>query len=385
MKEFFYRLFINRRREKYWWINLLIPLVSIFLALIVGGIFIQSTGRNPFLAYKLLFNASGLIPGPFWRSSFAELLLSSSMFIATGLAFAIAAKGGLFSIGAEGQFYVGAVAAAFFGYSKPFAGLPSIIHIPLILIMVMLFGGFWGLIAGYLKAKRGIHEVIVTIMLNWIAFYLIQGWLVPTGGPMASKVETGVSGTPYISPTAKLPIILSNTRLNIGILIMVAVSFIIWFLLYRTTFGYEARAMGHTAIYNMEAPKVSGVNTSKRIMQIMFLSGAVAALGGSFIVLGILFQFPPVFEGGYGFDGIAVALIGQNEPLGIFLSGILIGALRTGATAVQIARIPKTFPQIIEGLIVAFIALHELVRYLLLKWAKKSSSKKPSVTEGGVE
>jgi len=383
VKEIFYRIFV-RRREKYWWMNILVPLVSILLALIVGAIFIKSTGRSPLLAYKLLFNASGLIPGPYWRSSFAEMLLSASMFIATGLAFAIAAKGGLFSIGAEGQFIIGAVVAAYFGYAKPFAGLPAIIHIPLILIMVMLFGGSWGLIAGYLKAKRGIHEVIVTIMLNWIAFELIEGWLVPTGGPMAAKVETGVSGTPYISPTAKLPIILHNTRLNIGILIIIAVVYFVWFILYRTTFGYEVRAMGYTAIYNMEAPKVSGINTSKRIMQIMFLSGAIAALGGSFIVLGILSQYPPVFEGGYGFDGIAVALIGQNEPVGILLSGILIGALRTGATAVQIARIPKTFPAIIEGLIVAFIALQELVRYLLFKFLVKSK-KSSSVTEGGVK
>jgi len=383
MKEFFYRIFVGRR-EKYWWMNLLVPLVSIFLALIVGAIFIKSTGRSPILAYKLLFNASGLIPGPFWRSSFAELLLSSSMFIATGLSFAIAAKGGLFSIGAEGQFIVGAVAAAYFGYAKPFTGLSAIVHIPLILIMVMFLGGLWGLIAGYLKAKRGIHEVIVTIMLNWIAFQLIEGWLVPTGGPMSAKVETGVSGTPYISPTAKLPIILYNTRLNISILIMIVVVFLIWYLLYRTTFDYEIRAMGFTSIFNMEAPKVSGVNTSKRIMQIMFISGAVAALGGSFIVLGILFQYPPVFEGGYGFDGIVVALIGQNEPFGIFLSGILVGALRTGSTAVQIARIPKTFPQIIEGLIVAFIALQVLVRYLLFKLVKAKKRVKEVKSEGGI-
>jgi len=364
MKEVFYRIFV-RRQEKYWWMNILVPITSIIVALIVGGIFIASTGRDPFLAYKYLFGSSGLIPGPYFKSHFAEMLIASSMFIATGLAFALPARAGLFSIGAEGQFIIGAITAAFFGYWKPLAGLPTIIHLPIVLIMVMLVGGLWGLIAGWLKAKKGINETIVTIMLNWIAFHLIEGWLVT--GPMAADVSTGVSGTPYVSPTAKLPIILPGTRLNISILIMLAVIYLSWFLLYRTVFGYEIRAMGYTAITNMEAPKIGGVKTDRRIMQIMFISGAIAALGGSFITLGILFQYPPVFEGGYGFDGIAVALIGGNEPVGILLSGILIGALRTGATSVQLARIPKTFPAIIEGLIVAFIALEELIRYLLTK------------------
>lgn len=368
MKELFYRLFVERK-EKYWWMNLLVPVTSIVIALIVGAIFIWSTGRDPFLAYKLLFNASGLVPGPYWKSSFTEMLLSSSLFIATGLAFAIAARSGLFSIGAEGQFTVGAITAAYFGYAKPFAALPTIIHLTIILLMVMLAGGLWGFVAGYLRAKKGINEVIVTIMLNWIAFHLIEGWLVT--GPMAADVSTGViSGTPSVSPTARLPIILHNTRLNIGILIMIAVIIIIWFLLYKTTFGFEIRAMGHTTVWGMEAPRVQGININKRIMQVMLISGAIAALGGSFITLGINFHYPPVADSGYGFDGIAVALIGQNEPFGILFSGILIGALRTGATAVQIAHIPKTFPSIIEGLIVAFIALQELIRYLLFKLVK---------------
>jgi len=346
--------------------------------LIVGAIFIASTGRDPFLAYKYLFQASGLLPGPLFKDHFAEMLILASMFIATGLSFAFASRAGLFSIGAEGQFQVGAITAAFFGFAKPFTQLPAIIHIPLILIMVMLFGGAWGAIAGYLKARRGIHEVITTIMLNWIAINLIEGWLVPIGGPLSADVSTGSMGTPYISPSARLPIILPGTRLNISIIIMLVVAFLVWFILYRTTFGYELRAMGHTMIYGMEAPQAQGVDTAKRIIQIMFISGAIAALGGSFVTLGTQFHYPPVADSGYGFDGIAVALIGQNEPFGIILSSILIAALRTGGTAVQIVKIPKTFPFIIEGLIVAFIALHELVRYLLVKFFFKSRESTPS-------
>ncbi|MGB9832126.1 MAG: ABC transporter permease [Caldisericum exile] len=364
MKEVFQRVFIHRREEN-WWMSILVPITSIIIALIVGAIFIASTGRDPILAYKLMFGASGLIPGPYFKNHFAEMLLYTALFVSTGLAFALPARAGLFSIGAEGQFIVGAITAAFFGYWKPLYNLPSIIHIPIILVMVMIAGGIWGLIAGYLKAKKGINETIVTIMLNWIAFHLIEGWLVT--GPMAADVATGVSGTPYVSPSARLPIIFSGTRLNISILIMLFVIYLSWFLLYRTVFGYEIRAMGYTAITNMEAPKIGGINTERRIMQIMFMGGAIAALGGSFVVLGFLGQYPPVFEGGYGFDGIAVALIGGNEPVGILFSSILIGALRTGATAVQLARIPKTFPAIIEGLIVAFIALEELIRFLLTK------------------
>ncbi len=378
MKEVFRRIFFPKRREKFWWMNILVPITSIILALIVGAVFIKSTGRSPVLAYKLLFGSSGLLPGPYWKSHFAEMLLASSMFISTGLAFAVAAKGGLFSIGAEGQFLVGGIVAAYFGYAKPFANMPTVLHLAIIFIMVMIAGGLWGAIAGWLKAKRGIHEVITTIMLNWIAVYLIEDWLVI--GPMKANVSTGVSGTPYISETAKLPKILPGTRLNISIIIVIVVTYLVWFLLYRTTLGFEIRAMGHTLIYGMEAPKAAGVPVEKRVVQTMFISGAIAALGGSFIILGILFQFPPVFEGGYGFDGIAVALIGQNEPLGVFLAGMLIGGLRTGATSVQLAHIPKTFPSIIEGLIVAFIALQELVRYLLMKVLVR---KRSSVSSGG--
>lgn len=367
------------RKEKNWWMNILVPLISILLSFILGAILIKATGRDPVVAYKLLFGASGLFPGPYWKGHFAEMLLSSAMFIATGLGFAIAAKGGLFNIGAEGHFIVGGITAAYIGYAEPFASLPKIIHLPFIFILAMIMGGLWAAIAGYLKAKRGIHEVITTIMLNWIALYLIEGWLVI--GPMKAAVETGVSGTPYISQTAKLPKILSGTRLNISIIIIIVVLYLVWYLFYKTTLGYEIRALGHTLIFGMEAPKASGINVEMRTIQTMFISGAIAALGGVFMVLGILSQYPPIFEGGYGFDGIAVALIGQNEPIGVLLAGILIGALRTGATSVQLAHVPKTFPSIIEGFAVAFIALQALVRYWLIKLIqlKKSTQFK---TEG---
>ena len=366
-------IFGPKEKEKYWWINVLVPIIAILLALVVGAIFIKLTGRSPIVAYKLLFGTSGLLPGPYWKDHFAEMLLSTSMFVATGLSFAIAAKAGLFFIGAEGDFLVGGITATYFGYAKPFANMPTFIHLTIIFIFVIIMGGIWGAIAGYLKVKKGIHEVISTIMLNWIAVYLIEDWLVI--GPMKANVKTGISGTPYVSNTARLPIILHGTRLNISIIIMIIVTYLIWFLLYRTTFGYEIRAMGYTLIYGMEAPKAGGVDIDKRMIQVTFLAGAVAALGGAFIVLGILFQYPPVFGGGYGFDGITVALIGQNEPLGIFLASMFIGGLRTGASAVQLAHIPKTFPSIIEGITVAFIALQELIRYWLMKaaTAKKKS------------
>ncbi len=375
-------IFGPKEREKYWWINILVPIIAILLALVVGAVLIKLTHRSPVVTYKLLFGTSGLLPGPYWKDHFAEMLLSASMFTATGLSFAIAAKAGLFFIGAEGDFLVGGITATYFGYAKPFANMPTFIHLIVIFVAATVAGGLWGAIAGYLKAKKGIHEVITTIMLNWIAVYLIEDWLVI--GPMKANVETGVSGTPYISPTAKLPIILPGTRLNISIIIMIIVTYFIWFLLYRTTFGYEIRSMGYTLIYGMEAPKAGGIDINKRTIQVTFLAGAVAALGGIFIILGILSQYPPVFGGGYGFDGIAVALIGQNEPLGIFLASMFIGGLRTGATAVQLAHIPKTFPSIIEGITVAFIALQELVRYWLMKAATAKERSRAKI-QGGTD
>jgi len=366
----------NRRDPLIIWV----PLISVGLALIVGMIVIAASGRNPFRAYALLFGDSGLIPGgAAWRREFAELLIKSAMYIATGLSVALAFKGGLFNIGAEGQFWVGAIVATFFGYWAPvahtfgtmyaalgsFGWIAQLLHGAICIIMGMLAGGAWAAVAGYLYIKRGVNIVIGTIMLNWIAWFLITSWLVT--GPMTPPSQTFTSGTFYVADTAKLLRIMMPTRLNTSILLVLLAAYATWFLLYKTTIGYEIRAIGYTANIGMEAPRAQGINVSRRILQLMFFSGSLAALGGSFFILGLQYQFPNTATMGYGWTGIGIALIGQSEPLGVVLAGLFIGALRTGATSMQVANIPKTFSNIIEGMTVGFIALQVAVRYYLVK------------------
>lgn len=361
-------------------LNLLVPLVSIALALVVGMIVIAVSGRNPFQAYKLLFGDSGLIPGgAAWKREFAELLIKSAMYIATGLSIALAFKGGLFNIGAEGQFWVGAIVATFFGYWTPvahtfgamytalgsFGWVAQLLHGGICIIMAMIAGGGWAALAAYLYVKRGVNIVIGTIMLNWIAWFLITNWLVI--GPMTPPSQTFTSGTFYVTDTAKLFRMMMPTRLNTSIILVLIAAYATWFLLYKTTIGYEIRAIGYTANIGSEAPRAQGINVGKRILQMMFMSGCLAALGGAFFILGMQYQFPNTATMGYGWTGIGIALIGQGEPLGVVLAGLFIGALRTGATSMQVANIPKTFSNIIEGLAVGFIALQVAVRYYLVK------------------
>ena len=371
----------RKRRDP---LNVWVPLISIALALVVGMIVIAVSGRNPFRAYALLFGDSGLIPGgSAWPREFAELLIKSAMYIATGLAIALAFKGGLFNIGAEGQFWVGAIVATFFGYWSPVAGafgnmatalgsmawIAQLLHGAICIILGMLAGGAWAAFAGFLYVKRGVNIVIGTIMLNWIAWFLITNWLVT--GPMTPPTQTFTSGTYYVADTAKLFRIMMPTRLNTSIILVLLAAYATWFLLYKTTIGYEIRAIGHTANIGMEAPRAQGINVNRRIVQMMFFSGCLAAMGGCFFILGMQYQFPNTATMGYGWTGIGVALIGQSEPIGVVLAGLFIGALRTGATSMQVANIPKTFSNIIEGLAVGFIALQVAVRYYLVKFLQR--------------
>lgn len=370
-------------------LNVWVPLISIGLALIAGMIVIAASGRNPFQAYGLLFGGSGLIPGgPAWRREFAELLLKSAMYIATGLSVALAFKGGLFNIGAEGQFWVGAIVATFFGYWAPvahtfgamyaalgsFGWIAQFLHSGICIIIGMFAGGAWAAVAGILYVKRGVNIVIGTIMLNWIAWFLITSWLVT--GPMTPPSQTFTSGSFYVADTAKLFRIMMPTRLNTSILLILLAAYATWFLLYKTTIGYEIRAIGYTANIGMEAPRAQGINISRRVMQLMFISGALAALGGTFFILGLQYQFPNTAIMEYGWTGIGVALIGQSEPLGVVLAGLFIGALRNGATSIQIANIPKTFSDLIEGMAVGFIALQVAVRYYLVKLIQRRRARR---------
>ena len=335
-------------------IEICIPVIAVILALIVGSIFIALSGKGIFNSYSaLLIGAFGS------KASLAETLVKTVPLIFCGLSVAFAFRCGVFNIGAEGQLLIAGVAVACVGYAIK---LPAIIHIPLCFLVAIIAGGLWGGLAGYLKARFGAHEVITTIMLNFIALKFTE-FLV--NGPL--REPSGVSPkTPHILESAELLRIIG--RLNISIFIALIVTGIIYYLLNRTTAGYEVRAVG----FNPLAAEYGGINVAKNVVLAMFISGALAGLAGCCEVLGVFRYFMPDISSDYGFQGIAVALLARNHPIGVLLSALLFGSLSNGATKMQvIAKTPKQIASIIQELVIMFVAADMLVRYFLPKKKKE--------------
>lgn len=284
----------------------------------------------------------------------------------TGLSVACAFRVGLFNIGAQGQLMVGALAAAQCG---AFFRLPGWLHLPLCLGAAAITGGLYALIAAELKRRRGVHEVISTIMLNWIAIGVIDNWLVI--GPLRgmARGDNSISGTEEVAPTAILPLLLgSGSRLNLGLAIAigVAIALMIWF--GRTRHGYEWRAVGLAP----EAARTAGINVDRRMLEAMAVSGALAGLAGAVLVLGTEHKYPTTLGTPYGFDGIAMALLGQGHPLGVLASAGLFGALRAGGTRMQLFGVHQSFPELIQGLALLLVAGKVVWQHLLLRLAKKA-------------
>lgn len=350
-----------------------IPALAVLTGLIIGAIAIIVSGSNVFTAYSALFvgsfgdpvryvegfqqlfttgNTSALLKALY---PLTESLVTSTPYIFAGLGVAIGFRCGLFNIGAEGQFYIGALCSAFVGYS--IVGLPAYIHLPLALLAGIAGGGIWGMIPGYLKARFGAHEVVNTIMMNWIAFRL-SDWLL--SGPMKASGFRPV--TPNIEPTAELPRFFPEPlRLNWGIVLALVVAYLTYWFLFKTTLGFEIRSVGA----NPDAARYAGMNIIRNFVLVMALSGGLAGLAGSAQVLGVDHWVGQGFSAGYGFDAIALALLGKSHPFGVVLAALLFGFLRSGATRMQsIARVPIDIISIIQGLIIIFIAAPEIIRWL---------------------
>lgn len=320
-----------------------------------GALFAGSLGSFPaFIAAVQVYFASG-DPSALYKAiyPFTESLAASSPYILTGLAVAVGFRGGLFNIGAEGQFFMGALGSAFVGYSLK--GVSPVIHLPLALLGGAIAGGAWAFLPGWLKAKTGAHEVVTTIMMNWIAFRL-SDWLL--NGPMKATGYRPL--TPVIEESAMLPRFFPDPlRFNWGFFLAIGIAFFIWWLLFKTTVGYEIRSVGA----NPNAAKYAGMNISNNIILIMVVSGALAGLGGAVQVLGTDHWVGQGFSAGFGFDAIALALIGNSHPLGVVLAAILFGVLRGGATSMQsLAGIPIDIISVIQGLVIVFIAAPIIIR-----------------------
>ena len=284
----------------------------------------------------------------------SETIVSTTPLILTGLSVALAFRVGLFNIGAEGQLYIGALLSVIVGFSL--VGLPWFIHLPLAVLAGFAGGALWGFVPGVLKARTGAHEVIVTIMLNFVAYNLIN-WALKTALVQREGRSDPISKV--VEPTAALVPIIQGLRANWGIAIALVAAVAVWWLLFRSTKGFEFRAVG----FNPRAARYAGMSISWSTILSMAIAGGLAGLAGAAVILGGSRTLSPGFSPGYGFDGIVVALVGATRPLGVVAAAFLFGALRAGATPMQAATgTPIDIVVVIQALVIMFMAAPALVR-----------------------
>ena len=319
---------------------------SVLLALVVAAIIMVMGGYDPGQAFVYL--AVGAI------SRFDQVLWYASPIIIAGLSVALAFRSGLFNIGAEGQLYMGAMASAYVAFNFSY---PILLHPILCLAVGVLAGAAWGLIPGLLKAYRGAHEVVTTMMLSYTAI-LFTSWLVGPNGPFWDG--SMVPQTPQFYDTALLPLLWGN-YVHFGFIIAILAVVAVDYFINKTVLGYELRAVGH----NIDAAENAGIDSKKRVATTLAISGGLAGLAGSTEILGTYDRFIANWSFGIGWDGITVAVLGHNNPWGVLAGGIFFGALRAGGNMMQaVARVPTEMVSVIQGLVVLFIAAPRIIEWL---------------------
>lgn len=357
---------MNKLRKIFTMDSLIVPLVAILLGLLLGAVVMLIGGYNPLVAYGALIQR--VVGNPY---DFGETIRQITPLIFTGLAVAFAFRSGMFNIGADGQVLIGMTAAT--AVSLSFSGLPSAVLVPLSVIAGGIGGGLWAAIAGYLKAKRGINEVITTIMLNWTALYLsnyvIRNFFLLKGQNRSENIDASAAMT-------FLAGVFNNARIHWGTVIALLAAVFFFIYLWKTKQGYEMRSVG----LNPNAAEYAGMNVGRNVVKAMFISGVFAGLAGTFEVLGV-FHYQSVFAAspGYGFDGIAVALLGMNHPFGVVLAAILYGVLTYGSAGMSFgAGVPPELIKIVIGSIIFFIAAQGIVRLVLKPFYLKRKKEKVS-------
>ncbi|MHA2226189.1 MAG: ABC transporter permease subunit [Candidatus Hodarchaeales archaeon] len=342
--------------------KLTIPSVSILVAFIFGTITFALMGLDPLNSYWVM------ITEVMDFSRIADILYNSTPLILTGLSVAVAFRSGMFNIGAEGQLYFGAFLCALVGFSlNTFYNLqlPFFIFIPILIITSAVGGALWALIPAILKA-RGVHEVITTIMMNHIALGLMIFLVGSPGSPFIAQEYGGgnvAPQSPLIATEGNLPTIFpsSFSSLHWGFIISLIFSVVVFIIIWKTKLGYEGRAVGH----NPSAAKYGGINVSRTYIKIMLISGALAGLAGGLEVMGYWHRFLVGFSPGYGFDGIAVALIGGNHPFGVIFGAILFGWLQTSGQILQTIGVPRDVANTLKGYIVFFVAVPLIAKAII--------------------
>ena len=358
--------------------GVVVPLLTVLLAFLAGGLVILVTGHDPLSTYKAIFDGTGLnwlLP---WTSSadrpaaalnLQQTLILTTPLMLTGLAVAFAFRCGLFNIGGQGQYLVGSYAAVWAGSSL--AGTPTLAHIVVAAAFAALAGAVWAAIAGALKASVGANEVITTIMLNYTAIYVGQ-YLFGLGGPLQNSAQRSVPVSNDVVARAKLPVFWGDPELqglHVGIFVALAALVVFWVVLNRSTTGYEVRAVG----LNPEAARYGGMSVARNYLLVMAVCGVFAGLAGAMDVLGWQFRVATndITVSQVGFLGIAVALLGRNTAVGTLFSALLFGALLSGTSQRNLdptifqPELAANLTTIIQGLVVLFVSADVLVIAIL--------------------
>lgn len=339
--------------------NIMIPVIAVILGLVAGAIVMIASGYDPLSGYSALWK--GIFSEPYY---IGETIRVVSPYILAGLAVAFAFRTGLFNIGVEGQFLMGWLAAVWVGTAFD---LPKLIHLPLAVLAAAIAGALWAFIPGYLKARFRVHEVITTIMLNYISLHVVNYII-------ASVLTDNAEKTEKIKETASfrsewLESLTDSSRLHWGFAVAIAGVIIMWFLLDKTTKGFELRAVG----FNQHASQYAGINVNRNIIYAMLISGAFAGLAGSMEGLGT-FEYIGIkgAHTGVGFDGIAVALLGSNTAIGVVFAAFLFGGLKFGALNMPLETgIPTEIIDVVIALIIFFVASSYMIRMIINKFSKK--------------
>jgi simple sugar transport system permease protein len=355
--------------------GVIVPVLTALVAFLIGGLIVLATGHNPLLAYRDIFNGAGLnwifhpTTSMVSNASYnlSQTLLQTTTLILTGLAVAFAFRCGMFNIGGQGQYFVGLYVGNWIGVSLPH--LATLPHVLLGIGGAVVAGAVWAGIAGMLKAYVGAHEVITTIMLNWIAVW-IGTYFFGDGGPLQNSANATVPISNDVAQSAKLPVFWGSQALqglDVGFFVALGALVVFWAVLNRTTLGYEVRAVG----FNPEAAAYGGISVKKNLIRAMAISGAFAGLAGGLDMLGYLYHFgvSDIPVSNIGFLGIAVALLGRNTALGTGLAALLFGALLFGTTHGLQSNVIQpdlagNLTYMIQGLVVLFVGADVLILYV---------------------
>jgi ABC-type uncharacterized transport system permease subunit len=342
------------------WTAFLVPVLAVIIGLIIGGLVMLVMGYNPIVGYSSIFQ--GVFGGPYF---IGETLRAVTPLIFSGLAVAFAFRTGLFNIGVEGQFIIGQLVACWVGIAWH---LPPGIHAIVCLLMAMIVAGLYAGIAGWLKARLGVHEVITTIMLNYIALfssnYLIRTFIVSSSGDRTQDILPSAS-----LQAAWLSDLFQGARISWGLAIAIVFCVISYWLLMKTTMGFELRAVG----FNPHASEYAGMKVPSNIVRAMLISGMLAGAGGAVETLGVYGNMS-ISAGftGIGFDGIAVALIGANNPFGVLFGALLFGGLSFGGDNMQRQEgIPTESVEIVISVVIYLVAASTVVRWLVGKLRRR--------------